>query len=49
MQSKLLSNDERKKLRKKHPLNSIGKAEEIANAAYFLLHENQLGNGTNTG
>jgi 3-oxoacyl-[acyl-carrier protein] reductase len=36
--SKLLSNDEKKEASaKRHPLNSVGKAEEIANAAYFLL------------
>lgn len=38
MASKLLSNDEKKEASaKRHPLNSVGKAEEIANAAYFLL------------
>jgi 3-oxoacyl-[acyl-carrier protein] reductase len=36
--SKLLSNDEKKEASaKRHPLNSVGKAEEIANAAYYLL------------
>jgi NAD(P)-dependent dehydrogenase (short-subunit alcohol dehydrogenase family) len=36
--SKLLSNHEKKEASaKRHPLNSVGKAEEIANAAYFLL------------
>ena len=35
---KLLSSDEKKEASaKRHPLNSIGKAEEIANAAYYLL------------
>ena len=38
MASKLLSNEEKKETSaKRHPLNSVGKAEEIANAAYFLL------------
>jgi NAD(P)-dependent dehydrogenase (short-subunit alcohol dehydrogenase family) len=38
MASKLLSNDEKKEASaKRHPLNSVGKAEEVANAAYFLL------------
>lgn len=38
MASKLLSNEEKKEASaKRHPLNSVGKAEEIANAAYFLL------------
>lgn len=40
MASKLLINDEKKEASaKRHPLNSVGKAEEIANAAYFLLSE----------
>jgi len=40
MASKLLSNDEKKEASaKRHPLNSVGKAEEIANAAYFLLSD----------
>lgn len=40
MASKLLSNDEKKKASaKRHPLNSVGTAEEIANAAYFLLSD----------
>lgn len=38
MASKLLSNEEKKETSaKRHPLNSVGKPEEIANAAYFLL------------
>lgn len=38
--SKLLSNDEKKEASaKRHPLNAFGKAEEIANAAYFLLSD----------
>ena len=38
--SKLLSNDEKKEASaKRHPLNSVGKAEEIANAAYYLLSD----------
>jgi len=40
MASKLLSNDEKKEASaKRHPLNSVGKAEEIANAVYFLLSD----------
>lgn len=40
MASKLLSSDEKKEASaKRHPLNSVGKAEEIANAAYFLLSD----------
>ena len=40
MASKLLSNDEKKEASaKRHPLNSVDKAEEIANAAYFLLSD----------
>jgi NAD(P)-dependent dehydrogenase (short-subunit alcohol dehydrogenase family) len=36
--SKLLNTDEKKEASvKRHPLNSVGKAEEIANAAYYLL------------
>jgi 3-oxoacyl-[acyl-carrier protein] reductase len=38
--SKLLSTDEKKEASaKKHTLNSVGKAEDIANAAYYLLSE----------
>jgi len=38
--SKLLSRDEKKEVSaKRHPLNSVGKAEEIANAAYYLLSD----------
>jgi 3-oxoacyl-[acyl-carrier protein] reductase len=38
--SKLLSTDEKKEVSaKRHPLNSIGKPEEIANAAYYLLSD----------
>jgi len=38
--SKLLSNDEKKEASaKRHPLNSIGNAEDIANAAYYLLSD----------
>ena len=38
--SKLLSTDDKKEASaKRHPLNSVGKAEEIANAAYYLLSE----------
>jgi NAD(P)-dependent dehydrogenase (short-subunit alcohol dehydrogenase family) len=38
--SRILSNDEKKEASaKRHPLNSVGKAEEIANAAYYLLSE----------
>lgn len=38
--SKLLNSDEKKEASaKRHPLNSVGKAEEIANAAYYLLSE----------
>ncbi|NWG27590.1 MAG: SDR family oxidoreductase [Ignavibacteriaceae bacterium] len=37
---KLLSSDEKKEASaKRHPLNSIGKAEDIANAAFYLLSE----------
>lgn len=43
MASKLLSNDEKKEASaKRHPLNSVGKAEEIANAAYFLLTDQSI-------
>ena len=38
--SKLLSSDEKKEVSaKRHPLNSVGKAEDIANAAYYLLSD----------
>jgi NAD(P)-dependent dehydrogenase (short-subunit alcohol dehydrogenase family) len=38
--SKLLSTDEKKEASaKRHPLNSVGKAEDIANAAYYLLSD----------
>jgi NAD(P)-dependent dehydrogenase (short-subunit alcohol dehydrogenase family) len=38
--SKILSTDEKKEASaKRHPLNSVGKAEEIANAAYFLISD----------
>ena len=38
--SKLLSNDEKKEASaKRHPLNAVGKAEDIANAAYYLLSD----------
>jgi NAD(P)-dependent dehydrogenase (short-subunit alcohol dehydrogenase family) len=38
--SKLLSTDEKKEVSaKRHPLNSVGKPEEIANAAYYLLSD----------
>jgi len=38
--SKLLSTDEKKEASaKRHPLNSIGKAKDIANAAYYLLSD----------
>jgi len=38
--SKILSTDEKKEASaKRHPLNSVGKAEEIANAAYYLLSD----------
>ncbi|MCW8802919.1 MAG: SDR family oxidoreductase [Ignavibacteriaceae bacterium] len=38
--SKLLINDEKKEASaKRHPLNSVGKPEEIANAAYYLLSD----------
>ena len=38
--SKLLSTDEKKEASaKRHPLNSVGKPEEIANAAYYLLSD----------
>lgn len=38
MASKLLSTDEKREVSaKRHPLNLVGKAEEIANAAYYLL------------
>jgi 3-oxoacyl-[acyl-carrier protein] reductase len=38
--SKLLSSDEKKEVSaKRHPLNSVGKAEEIVNAAYYLLSD----------
>lgn len=38
--AKLLSGDEKKEASaKRHPLNSVGKAEEIANAAYYLLSD----------
>jgi NAD(P)-dependent dehydrogenase (short-subunit alcohol dehydrogenase family) len=37
---KLLSSDEKKEASaKRHPLNSVGKAEDIANAAFYLLSE----------
>ncbi len=37
---KLLSSDEKKEASaKRHPLNSVGKAKEIANAAYYLLSD----------
>lgn len=37
---KLLSTDEKKEASaKRHPLNSVGKAEEIANGAYYLLSD----------
>jgi NAD(P)-dependent dehydrogenase (short-subunit alcohol dehydrogenase family) len=37
---KLLSSDEKKEASaKRHPLNSVGKAEDIANAAYYLLSD----------
>ena len=40
MASKLLSNDEKKEASaKRHPLNSVGKPEEIANAAFYLLSD----------
>lgn len=38
--SKLLSNDEKKEASaKRHPLNAVGKAEDIASAAYYLLSD----------
>lgn len=38
--SKLLSSDEKKEASaKRHPLNAVGKAEDIANAAYYLLSD----------
>lgn len=38
--SKLLNTDEKKEASaKRHPLNSLGKAENIANAAYYLLSD----------
>lgn len=38
--SKLLSNDEKKEASaKRHPLNTVGKAEDIASAAYYLLSD----------
>jgi NAD(P)-dependent dehydrogenase (short-subunit alcohol dehydrogenase family) len=38
--SKLLSNDEKKEASaKRHPLNSVGKAEDIADAAYYLISD----------
>ena len=38
--SKILSSDEKKEVSaKRHPLNSVGKAEDIANAAYYLLSD----------
>jgi 3-oxoacyl-[acyl-carrier protein] reductase len=40
MANRLLSSDEKREVSaKRHPLNLIGKAEEIANAAYYLLSE----------
>ncbi len=37
---KLLANDEKKEnSAKRHPLNSVGKPDEIANAAYYLLSD----------
>ena len=37
---KILSTDEKKEASaKRHPLNSVGKAEDIANTAYFLLSD----------
>jgi NAD(P)-dependent dehydrogenase (short-subunit alcohol dehydrogenase family) len=38
--SKLLNNDEKKETSaKRHPLNSVGKAEDIADAAYYLISD----------
>ncbi|MGB5530148.1 MAG: SDR family oxidoreductase, partial [Ignavibacteriaceae bacterium] len=40
MASKLLSNEEKKEASaKRHPLGSVGKPDEIANAAYYLLSD----------
>ena len=40
LSGKLLSSDEKKEASaKRHPLNSVGKAEDIANAAYYLLSD----------
>jgi 3-oxoacyl-[acyl-carrier protein] reductase len=40
MANRLLSSDEKREVSaKRHPLNLIGKAEDIANAAYYLLSE----------
>jgi NAD(P)-dependent dehydrogenase (short-subunit alcohol dehydrogenase family) len=37
---KILSNDEKKEASaKRHPLNSVGKSEDIANAAFYLLSD----------
>jgi 3-oxoacyl-[acyl-carrier protein] reductase len=40
MANRLLSSDEKREVSaKRHPLNLIGKAEDIANAAYYLLSD----------
>jgi 3-oxoacyl-[acyl-carrier protein] reductase len=40
MANRLLSSDEKREVSaKRHPLNLIGKAEDISNAAYYLLSE----------